>query len=178
MDWTLRGADLAIVFATLAGPVLAVWASEWRQRRRSEDDRREWIFRTLLLGRGLPFNPDQVAAINLIPLAFPESKYPSVIDSQQLYVRHLQAPPSPANESSGRGDDLFLDLLVALATAIGLKFRKADLRVRAYRPDRFAASEVKAAQVQDLLLQLLEQRRALHVKVDDKKPPGPRQDAM
>lgn len=36
--------DWAVVFATLAGPILAVWASEWRQQRRALHERKEWVF--------------------------------------------------------------------------------------------------------------------------------------
>lgn len=39
--------DWAVLLATLLGPILAVWASEWRQRRRALYDRKEWVFRTL-----------------------------------------------------------------------------------------------------------------------------------
>jgi len=35
---------ISIVIATVAGPILAVWASEIRQHRRQARDRREWYF--------------------------------------------------------------------------------------------------------------------------------------
>jgi len=56
--------DWAVVFATLAGPILAVWASEWRQRRRAVHERKEWVFRTLMTTRGAKMQPLHVEALN------------------------------------------------------------------------------------------------------------------
>jgi len=42
---------LAIVSATISGPILAVWASEIRQQRRQATNRKEWVFRTLMTTR-------------------------------------------------------------------------------------------------------------------------------
>ena len=47
IDWSA----IAIVGATILGPVLAVWASEIRQRHRQGQDRKEWVFRTLMTTR-------------------------------------------------------------------------------------------------------------------------------
>lgn len=47
MEWLsqIKPADAAIVFATLVGPILAVQAQKWLERRRIVDDRRREIFR-------------------------------------------------------------------------------------------------------------------------------------
>ena len=58
--------DWAVVFATLAGPILAVWASEWRQQHRAVRERKEWVFRTLMSTRAARLRIEHVGAINQI----------------------------------------------------------------------------------------------------------------
>lgn len=62
---TIDFTALAIVIATISGPILAVWASEIRQHRRQASDRREWIFRTLMTTRSSRLNPDHITAFCL-----------------------------------------------------------------------------------------------------------------
>ena len=79
IDWTLKITDLAIVGSTLAGPILAVWASEWRQERKALHERKEWVFRTLWSTRSAKLRPEHVQALNHIDFAYPvpESVTPS-----------------------------------------------------------------------------------------------------
>lgn len=81
--------DWAVVFATIAGPILAVWASEWRQQRRAVHDRKEWVFRTLMTTRGAKMQPLHVEALNHIAFAFPQSSHPEVFDAWSLYHAQL-----------------------------------------------------------------------------------------
>ena len=57
IDWTFKGADIAIVVATLLGPVLAVQAQKWLERGREITQRRAWIFRTLMATRATNLSP-------------------------------------------------------------------------------------------------------------------------
>lgn len=77
--------DWAVVFATLSGPILAVWASEWRQQRRALHERKEWVFRTLMSTRAARLRIEHVAAINQIDFAFPRQSCASVQDAWGLY---------------------------------------------------------------------------------------------
>ena len=81
--------DWGVVFATLVGPILAVWASEWRQRRRAVHDRKEWVFRTLMTTRGAKMQPLHVEALNHIVFAFPQQSHPEVFDAWNLYHAQL-----------------------------------------------------------------------------------------
>ena len=67
---------IAIIIATCAGPILAVWASEIRQLRKQNRDRREWVFRTLMTTRSTRLHPDHVSALNHIDFAFPQKILP------------------------------------------------------------------------------------------------------
>jgi len=71
--------DWAIVFATLVGPVLAVQAQAFLERRRGLRARRTQLFYTLMRTRASGFVPDHVNAINAIPIEF--HKVGSVIEA-------------------------------------------------------------------------------------------------
>ena len=70
IDWTIKSTDIAIVFATLVSPILAIWASEWRQQRRQNQERKEWVFRTLMTTRSARLHPDHIQALNHIEFVF------------------------------------------------------------------------------------------------------------
>lgn len=97
IDWTIKMTDVAIVFATLVGPILAVWASERRQQQKTAKDRKEWVFRTLMSTRGAKLRQEHVAAINHIEFAFPRQSCPSVDDARSLYRKHLRHQDSIAD---------------------------------------------------------------------------------
>ncbi len=56
-DWTFRIADVAIVFATFMGPVVAVQAQKWLEKSRAINDRRNHIFRVLMATRAARLSP-------------------------------------------------------------------------------------------------------------------------
>ena len=56
-DWNFKITDIAIVFATLFGPILAVQAQKWLERNREIKQRRAWIFRTLMATRATTLSP-------------------------------------------------------------------------------------------------------------------------
>jgi hypothetical protein len=70
IDWTFRVGELAIVFATLLGPVLAVQAQKWIERAREKTQRKIAIFRTLMATRATFLSPAHVEALNAIPIEF------------------------------------------------------------------------------------------------------------
>ena len=79
IDWSIKATDVAIVFATIVGPILAIWASEFRQKNRQNQERKEWVFRTLMTTRSARLHPDHILALNYIDFAF--HKNSEVIDA-------------------------------------------------------------------------------------------------
>ena len=74
IDWTLKATDVAIVFATIVGPVLAVQAQKWLERSRAIRDRRMRIFRVLMSTRAARLSANHVEALNAISIEFYGSK--------------------------------------------------------------------------------------------------------
>lgn len=70
LQWNIRITDVAIVVATLLGPILAVQAQKWLERNSEIKQRRISIFRALMMTRATALSPVHVEAINAIPMEF------------------------------------------------------------------------------------------------------------
>ena len=169
-DWNVRVTDLAIIFATLIGPILAVWAAEIRQNKKTERDRREWIFRTLMSTRSTPLNPDRVAAINHIEFAFPRDKFPQVDDLRQQFRQQMRNADASSTDTGiakawrQRADDIYADLVVAVGRAIKVNVAKADVVESAYYPDGHAQSEFEAQEIRHLTLRVLKHGWPINIR--------------
>ena len=126
IDWTIKTTDVAIVIATIIGPILAVWASEWRQARKALHDRKEWVFRTLWSTRSANLHPDHVSALNHIDFTFPEKDYPQIADAWHLYQAHLNTDQGQTQDSIVRWNEkassLLEDLIYLMASDLGIPF--------------------------------------------------------
>ena len=85
---------IAVVIATFAGPVLAVWVTRHIDNMRRVKERRLDIFRSLMATRRAPLAPDKVRALNLIEIDFYGIQ--PVSDAHREVMRHINtAPPLP-----------------------------------------------------------------------------------
>ena len=60
--------DVAVIAATLLGPVLAVQIQKYLERWREENDRRHRIFKVLMATRAAPLAANHIEALNLIDI--------------------------------------------------------------------------------------------------------------
>jgi hypothetical protein len=99
--------DVAIVIATLMGPLFAVQVQVWLERRRVKEGRRQQVFYALMRTRASTLAPEHVHALNAVPIEFYGIK--TITEAYKDYITHLN---SPQNEARGlRRVDLFMDLL-------------------------------------------------------------------
>src|SRR4051812_49285089 len=140
--------SVAIIAATLMGPVFAVQAQKYLEHRRDARTRRDRIFRTLMATRAQRLSGAHVEALNLIDLEFYEPRRRFLKQNKSLarvrsawhaYLEHLGAP-NPTDEAqravffSARGE-LFVDLLYEMANSLGYdEFDKSQLRKLSYSP--------------------------------------------
>lgn len=91
MTWEtgIRWADVAIIFATLPGPIFAVQAQKWLERRRVEKEHRLAIFRTLMATRAAVLSSEHVKGFaqpfsgkGALPMAVKE--FPATADDETL----------------------------------------------------------------------------------------------
>lgn len=171
-----------IIGGALIGPVLAVQAQKWVERVRSESTRRAWIFETLMSTRGARMAPDHVRALNAIDLAFYGTRifgtarrpreYQVVIDAWRDYHAHLSVPDPQRMRSDaenaawgGTGQELFVNLLAALATANHYKFDRAQLQSGGYTPQGYSNVDQEQQFVRIGLIQALSGTRPLAVEI-------------
>ena len=173
IDWSA----IAIVFATLVGPILAVWASEWRQARRALVERKEWVFRTLMSTRAARLRIEHVEAINQIDFAFPRVSCTAVQDAWGLYRQHLRHPEAVAEDEAVRrawhskANDLLADLLHQMAIDLNIPFSKSEITDNSYYPDAYVTDELMQQATRHFLLQVLKDGRPINIRpIIDPKP--------
>lgn len=172
IDWSIKATDVAILFATVIGPILAVWAAEWRQQRKAQMDRKEWVFRTLMSTRGAKLRPEHVSAINHIEFAFTRKACPNIEDARSLYRKHLRSPNSVSEDTAvvdgwtNKANDLFAELLYLMAVQLKIPFTKSDITEESYYPDAYLHSELELHQIRKLTLEVLRDARPINIKID------------
>ena len=133
MDWTIKVTDLAIVFATFAGPIAAVQLQKFLDRRGERERRRVQIYRALMASRANSNSPQYVDALNAVPLEFHKVK--PVMDAYADFLAHLNTrDDSPGNTWVQTRQNRFINLLKAMGTALRYDFRDAELLDHAYFP--------------------------------------------
>jgi hypothetical protein len=151
MDWSVKVTDLAIIFATIIGPIAAVQAQKWLERGRETRARQTLIFRTLMGTRGALLAPDHVRAINSIPLDFyPTSpKLKAINTAWKTYIDHLGVKQVPGDQWAERRVDYLLELLQLIGAYVGYEFTVVEMKREFYAPVGHATVESE----QDLIRQ-------------------------
>ena len=134
MDW---GA-VAIVVATLGGPIAAVQVQKYLEAYRERQRARETIFRVLMATRASRTSTEHVQALNGIELSFIAARYKPVEEAWNAYRDLLHAPQSPDPNANQplyqRRDDAFWDLLHAMSKSLGYPFDRTHIKNGAYSP--------------------------------------------
>lgn len=165
-DWNIKITDVAIVFATIFGPVLAVQAQKWLERNREVKLRRAWIFRMLMATRATTLSPKHVEALNAIPIEFygKDKRLKAIINKWKAYLDHLHKD----TEVPGWGDkrvELLVDLLHEMADLLGYEFNTAEIANEIYAPKGHAWIETDQEIIRKGLAQLLSGQIALPMEV-------------
>ena len=168
IDWT-------IVFATLAGPIMAVWASEWRAQRRSLQDQKMWVCRTLWSTRSANLHPDHVSALNHMDFVCPEKDYPTIADAWHLYFAQLNTENDQTENGLRRWQEkassLLSDLIHLMASKLKIPFPKSLVNQPSYYPKGWSATEAQQNELRVLLLEALRNQRSIHMNATVFTPP-------
>lgn len=170
----MTGADWAIVFATLMGPVLAVQAQKWIEALRKSSEAKDLIFRSLMATRGARLSPEHVRALNMIDLTFygksvakRTKQEQGVLDTWKEYLDHLYEP-FPENEAEikvfqAHREELVTNLLSAIASERGLKFDRVQLKKGSYMPVGYEQQEQQQKALLDGAVKVFKGERAIKV---------------
>lgn len=128
-------ANWAVVVATILGPIAAVYITRKIDRFRANEERKVWIFRTLMATRdmNLSISMEHVQALQMIEVEFSRSrkKERAVVDAWRLYQQHLNssAPDEdPGNYWGKRQFELLCQLIHRIAEYLGYKLNEAQIR--------------------------------------------------
>lgn len=159
IDYSVRLSDLAIIFATLLGPVLAVQAQKAVERSQEDNKRREAIFKTLMATRATRLAPDHIQALNMINIEFPTKKsFKKVRSAWKAYFTHLgEHVPEESQRAVyfSKRADLFTDLLYEMGTALHFDFDKTEISKEAYSTVFHEKAEADANLIREKLAQIL-----------------------
>ncbi|HWK32093.1 MAG TPA: DUF6680 family protein, partial [Hyphomicrobium sp.] len=147
---TMTIADGLIIVATLLSPVIAIQVQKLIERTKEQHQARLQVFYDLMATRATRVAPKHVEALNRIDIEFRASRKPEskVLDAWRIYADHLNINLEGASEAeiahwTNRGDDLFTDLLEALAAALHYPFNRVQLRRGIYYPRAHGYAEMR-----------------------------------
>lgn len=169
--------EWAVISATVLGPILAVQAQKAVEAFREGRLRKTRVFEQLMATRASRVAPEHVRALNMIDLVFygerilgipkRSGKEQRVLDSWKEYLDHLnnKDPEEQIMLWAAKGDELFTNLLYAMAEDIGLKFDRVQLKRGAYSPIAHGELEAEQADLRKATLSLVEGKHALKMNV-------------
>lgn len=177
----MTSAEWVIAFATLAGPILAVQAQKWLERSRARDDKKGWVFSQLMANRTISarLSADHVRALNMIDVVFygrvvkgkshRTDSEQAVVNAWRSYHDHLSdvvnnGPDANQAVVFAARDELFLNLLEAMAKDLKFDFDRVTLKKGGYTPQAhgdFAATQLQLLQDAD---EVFAGRRAIRVE--------------
>ena len=160
--------ELLTIIAIIAGPIIGVRVAMRMEDQRQKRQEKIGILVSLLrTSQGTAReSPEHVSALNLIRLVFHGEK--AVIEAYERYMRYLNDTPPEEQEMEGialKGQERFLDLLDALASALGYSFNKTDLEKSSYAPKGWLADIRAQRENMGLQSELLRGKRPLWVAV-------------
>lgn len=158
--------DWLNVLAVLLSPLVALQVSTWLDKRREARARRLNVFRTLMATRATGLSADHVQALNMIDIEFTGADRASkaVRDRWREYLDHLGTRGS-SEVWHARREDLFVELLHAMGTAVNYEFDKTHIRRSAYFPRGHGELERDQQAIRRAVVDLLEGRRSLPIWV-------------
>lgn len=169
--------DWATIVAALLGPVLAVQAQKAVESFREKKRRKTSLFEQLMATRAARLAPEHVRALNMVDLVFygertlgiqrRSAKEQRVLDAWKEYHDHLNSKVDDAQISlwAAQGDELFTNLLYAVAQDIGYKFDRVQLKRGAYTPVAHGEIEAEQTELRKAALSLVTGKHALNMNV-------------
>ncbi|MFC5066587.1 DUF6680 family protein [Flaviflagellibacter deserti] len=166
--------DVVNIVAIIVGPLLAVLITRWRDNRKENIRRRSDILEALMKTRPLRLSFEHVGALNLIQMEFFGKR--SVIDAYKRYRDHL-SQDFPQGDGAGKRfvetrDDLFVELIHAIASDLNYKFDKKDIEKLSYGPVGWENDESAVRMIRTLAINVLTGQQPLPVSIRPPNAPG------
>ncbi len=164
--------DAVMIMAVLLGPILAVQVARRLDDRKVRRDRRLAVFKTLMATRAQKLSAPHVEALNLIDVEFYEDR--PVTLAWKEYLDHLNTPSSGSAQAwHTRTDDLFIELLGRMASALSYDFDKVHLKNQTYLPSAHSDLERDQHELRKRLINVLRGDLAVPFQVVTQLPAPP-----
>jgi len=165
----IEARDIAIVIATLVGPFLAVYVSEFQRKKSDVRNRKIHIFRTLIATQTAHLTPIHVEALNLIGVEFVSSSSQldrNVMSCWRMYLSHLGDRNYPRDIWDARRSELLVDLIHSISLALGFPYEKSQIKSDSYYPQGYVDAHNQDEQIRKLWLEVLNGNRSLPMKAE------------
>ena len=155
-----------VIAAVILGPILALWAQRYSERRREERARKLWLFRELMATRSNRLSGRHVEALNHIDLEFdPKRDADSkVLTAWKTYLDVLSDTPTDDAQQAARyekREECFVDLIWEIGKYLGFSFEKRAIKRDAYSPIAHGELEDEQRLIRKGIVELLAGKRAL-----------------
>ena len=159
--------DILMITATALSPLIAVQVTRYLDDRNEVRGRKLLIFKTLMATRAYTLAPVHVEALNRIDLEFSSKRKQEkdVLDVWQQYLDHLGNKTMQIDAWAEKRVDLLVDLLHAMAHALGYDFNKTQIKNGTYAPIAHGRIEEEQEKVRQFTIELLEGKRVLPIYV-------------
>jgi len=156
-----------MITATALSPLIAVQVTRYLDDRNEVRGRKLLIFKTLMATRAYTLAPVHVEALNRIDLEFSSKRKQEkdVLDVWQQYLDHLGNKTMQIDAWAEKRVDLLVDLLHAMAHALGYDFNKTQIKNGTYAPIAHGRIEEEQEKVRQFTIELLEGKRVLPIYV-------------
>lgn len=163
----MTASDWLTLLAIVLGPVLAVQAAEFLNRRRASRERKLHIFRTLMSTRGANMAPAHVDALNVIDIEFQgrRKKDREVVEAWKMYLDHLNDRNYPRETWGARRVELFIALLYKMALRLGYSFDQSHLKNTSYFPEGYGMTMFEQQAIRKAVLDVLSGRSAIPMSI-------------
>lgn len=166
-----------MIFAVIAGPILAVQAQKYIESIRESKNRKLRIFHTLMSTRATRLAPDHVAALNMIDIEFyGKTRFgkrnqsigeKKITNAWKVYNDHLNNKASEERIDAwiDKSDELFTSLLYSMAQYLGYEFDEVQLKRDCYRPIAHGDIENEQHKLRQGLVAVLEGNKSIPMAV-------------
>ena len=159
---------IATVFATIAGPIAAVWATRWMDHGKERYQRRLDVFRALMRSRRTWLSPEYVGALNLVEVEFYDDQ--KVIAAWKELLKWFEAvagAPNPDERQMQRlneeGQRLRVLLMDAIAHALKINIPQLDIFHGGYNPELHGQIENEQHSIRRLFADIANGKKAFPV---------------
>lgn len=141
----IEASDWVMIFAVIAGPVLAIQIQKYIERIKEEKERQIRVFKDLMATRASTLAYQHVVALNMVGLEFQGKKYAKVVNAWKTYLDHLGSFPnddeSMAKAWAEKRNDQLSDLLYEMGNSLGFDFDKVHIKKAGYIPKAYGDQE-------------------------------------